>query len=529
MNNGTSERTLPLVLVVDDDFSMRLLMRETLEQNGFRVEEAEDGVPALEMFKSKQPDILLLDVMMPEMDGFTVCTELRKTPAGRHIPILLVTGLDDVESINRAYEAGATDFITKPITWPLLSYRVRYVLRASQAIERVGKSEARLAHAQAIARLGNWEWDVPRNKLHCSEEVRRIIGHDCSGFEGTFNSFLKSVHPDDRAALKQAVEEARQTGKSYNLDHRIILPDGSIRIVHQHGESILNEARQTVVMNGTIQDITERKRVENELKQYRNHLEELVEKRTAELTVANVKLKEAKNQAEQASELKDKFISLVAHDLRSPLAGILTALDYMYTDTEAPLNEDHQDIVGRLLKIGKSLVQMIEDVLNVGRLKTGKVKVKRVNMDGHEAVAAAIDSLSYLAKQKGVTLINEVPPGTRIYADPALYGEVIQNLTSNGIKFCNKGERVRFFMLPEEAASLAVEDNGVGVNPKVLPNLFRIEEKTSTPGTAGEQGTGFGLPFSHDIMTAHGGSLSVESELGKGTTFFVKLPENKSA
>ncbi len=519
----------PRVLIVDDDATMRLLMRHTLKKADFEVEEAVDGEPALDIFKQHAPDIILLDVMMPNMDGFTTCAEIRKLPNGEHVPILLVTGLDDMDSINKAYEAGATDFITKPITFPLLSHRVRYVLRASLAIENVGKSEARLAHAQSIAHLGNWEWDLLHDEVFWSDEVFRILGLTKDHTEVSMQVYENAIHANDKNLVRNMLSDARH-GKSLNFDHRIIrASDGEERIVHIQCEAVMHDnssgQAQTYQINGTIQDITERKQVENELKQYRNHLEELVDQRTAELTEANVQLQEAKEQAEQANDLKDKFVSLVAHDLRSPLAGIIAALEFLYTDDETPLNEEHQEIVGRLLEIGKSLVQMIEDVLNIGRLKTGKIATKPTLINARTTVENMLNNLSYLAKQKGIELLNEIPENTMLYADPALYVEVLQNLASNGIKFCNKGDSIRFYVPDQQPTVIAVQDTGVGMPPELLPKLFKIEEKTSMPGTSGEKGTGFGLPFSQDIMHAHNGELWVESRLDEGSTFFVRLPE----
>jgi len=261
------------------------------------------------------------------------------------------------------------------------------------------------------------------------------------------------------------------------------------------------------------------------LRQYRDHLEELVNKRTTQLTDANQQLRSAKEQAEQANELKDKFISLVAHDLRSPWSGILSALEFISTDDENPLHEEHLEIVQRLIQIGKSSVQMIGDVLNVSRLKTGKIAVKPEQVDGRQVIINVLNHLNYLARQKGVELVNDVPEETWLFADPTLYVEVVQNLTSNAIKFCRKGDQVRFYIPENRPTVIAVSDTGVGIPEENLPKLFKIEEKTSTTGTAGEKGTGFGLPFSQDIMHAHNGQITVESVLGTGTTFFVELPQ----
>ncbi len=130
----------PLVLVVDDDMTMRILARETLEQAGFRVEEAEDGAAAVSALEALRPDVILLDVMMPILNGFDACAALRKLEGGEDVPVLMMTGLDDADSISRVYEVGATDFITKPVTWDLLTHRVNYVLRSNRAfLDHSGK------------------------------------------------------------------------------------------------------------------------------------------------------------------------------------------------------------------------------------------------------------------------------------------------------------------------------------------------------------------------------------------------------
>ena len=138
-----SEHDQPLILVVDDDAGQRLVACESLLQAGFAVVEAADGEHALRLFRREQPDLVLLDVVMPGLDGFAVCETMRQSPGGRHVPVVMVTGLDDVESFERAYEVGATDFITKPIQWLVLHHRVRYILRASQAFSELRESEER--------------------------------------------------------------------------------------------------------------------------------------------------------------------------------------------------------------------------------------------------------------------------------------------------------------------------------------------------------------------------------------------------
>lgn len=135
------------VLVVDDDEMLRELTRAAPENAGFTVAEAADGGRLIEAFTAVHPDIVLLDVLMPGMDGFETCALLRARAGGAHLPVLMMTGLDDVESINRAYQAGATDFVTKPINFDLLGHRLRYMLRAKNTADALRASEARLALA----------------------------------------------------------------------------------------------------------------------------------------------------------------------------------------------------------------------------------------------------------------------------------------------------------------------------------------------------------------------------------------------
>ena len=133
--------TRPLVLVVDDDQAHRFLTRDALERAGFAVEEAAGGEQGLIAAERMRPDLVVLDVMMPMVDGYAVCAELRRKPEFMHLPILMVTAVDDVESIDRAFEAGATNLVTKPCNWTLLVYHIKYLLRSSQIEDELRKTK----------------------------------------------------------------------------------------------------------------------------------------------------------------------------------------------------------------------------------------------------------------------------------------------------------------------------------------------------------------------------------------------------
>jgi diguanylate cyclase (GGDEF)-like protein/PAS domain S-box-containing protein len=254
----------PVVLVADDDATTRFLLAEALRREEFVVVEAGDGAEALERFAQTPPDVVVLDVVMPEVDGFKACAAIRARPEGEVLPILMLTGLDDVESIRRAYEAGATDFATKPFNWVVLSHRVRYMLRAQRAMADLVRSEARLARAQRIARLGHWEWDAASGRVSWSQEVLAIFGSNGNGAP-TFETQLSLVDPDDREPLQRLRQEAVERGRPYTVNFRVRRPDGSTRFVHEQAEALLGAAGEVQGLSGTLQDVTERREVEARL------------------------------------------------------------------------------------------------------------------------------------------------------------------------------------------------------------------------------------------------------------------------
>jgi diguanylate cyclase (GGDEF)-like protein/PAS domain S-box-containing protein len=253
---------LPLALIVDDDATFRMLSRMSLEQEDLRVEEAESGQAAIEFATTTLPDIVILDLQMPGMDGFAVCQRIRQLPSGEFVPILIMTGSDDVDSIAQAYQMGATDFIVKPCHGLILSQRVRYMLRASHNLSALRSSESRLAQAQRIAQLGGWEWDLVQNRMDLSEAAGRILGIDPGSFDHTQAAYLARVHDGDRDVVAEAMREAVTDGTGLNLDHRMVQNGGKERIVHLLGEIVTDESTNTRCMLGTVQDVTDKRDAE---------------------------------------------------------------------------------------------------------------------------------------------------------------------------------------------------------------------------------------------------------------------------
>ncbi|MCE5333620.1 MAG: EAL domain-containing protein, partial [Desulfobacteraceae bacterium] len=244
----------PIALVIDDDRTARMVACALLEETGFSVEQASDGVEALWAFDHFRPDMILLDVVMPKMDGFAVCREIRKSLNGRHIPVLMMTGLDDIESINRGYGAGATDFITKPINWAILRYRLRYIWRASRISDDLRRSE--LKNRALINAL-------PDLLLRIDKEGTILEMREPNGFDRVFSSSswvskrIEEVYPRDMASpVTEHLARALSTAEMQFFEQRIPLEDGD----NYYEWRIVTCGKDEAL--AIVRDITERKRTE---------------------------------------------------------------------------------------------------------------------------------------------------------------------------------------------------------------------------------------------------------------------------
>lgn len=257
-NNCSDDAKLASVLVADDDPMVRLIARESLRQAHFEVTEAANGQEALHRFDQLRPDIVMLDVRMPVMDGFSACFQLRNHPAGKLIPILMVTGLDDVDSINRAYEAGATDFTTKPINWLILGHRLRYMLRASRSIEALQRSEMKnRALLDAVPDLmlrTNRQGDLLEFKE--TKNLKLPLMSDCAS-----EKLYQALPVEVAHKIIKSADVALATGEAQLLEYMQIIEgircDCEARIVSCGLDEIL-------VM---VRDITERKLSERALRE----------------------------------------------------------------------------------------------------------------------------------------------------------------------------------------------------------------------------------------------------------------------
>ena len=400
----------PLVLIIDDDPAIRLLCTEALESAGFRTAECNDAESAQDLIDDLKPDVLLLDVIMPGMDGFELCAMLRQQSVTKFIPILIMTGLEDVDSIDRAFEVGATAFITKPINWGILSHRVRYIYRSCRSMNNLRISESRLAEAQRLAHLGYWEWDMKTNVMHWTDEVFKIFGIDPDNTIINFDRFIQSVHPDDRDYFIQEVDESINAHLPFNIEHRILQSDDNQRVVVETGK-VWYQDENPVRIQGTVQDVTERKAAEEKIKNlayydgltelpnrvlFREHTQlelELARRRNQKLAILHIGLDRFKRINDTLGHAAgDKVLKEMAHRITKCVRG-----SDMVGSFSEPRAQD--DLISRL---GGDefivLLSQIEDIKQAGFVVNRLLKTvaEPVLVDEEEIfVTASIGVASY--------------------------------------------------------------------------------------------------------------------------------------
>lgn len=245
------------ILVADDDDAIRFLACDTLADADFKIIEARDGAEALALFHQHQPNMVLLDLIMPEIDGFRVCQRIRSLSDGHElVPIMIMTGLNDEESISLAFEMGATDFITKPLNHLILAQRTRYMLRTHRILQSVEQREIRLETAERIAKLGSWEWDTRHQALNVSREYNRILGYS-EDFPTTVKDVARLLPEGDRHRMRANFEASveRRVQKMVT-EHTLVTLSGVRKRVRQESEFAYRPDNSYMV-SGTLQDITD--------------------------------------------------------------------------------------------------------------------------------------------------------------------------------------------------------------------------------------------------------------------------------
>jgi predicted signal transduction protein with EAL and GGDEF domain/DNA-binding response OmpR family regulator len=262
----------PEVLLVDDDEVNLLLTAMALRERGFHITESSGGEHALQLLADWAPDVIVLDAMMPGLDGFATCRRLRAMPGYENVPVLMLTGLDDDASITRAYQAGATDFFVKANQWSLLAGRLQYLLRASRTRIELERSQAKLARAQDLARMGSFDWrraGPGGGSLALSAQGLRVLGYGPGDNLG-LRAILRLVQRGERRSVLRLLQGVVLHSSVLATDVPVALHDGRQRIIHVEAEPEFNEHGHSVGYTGIVQDVTDRRVAEDRIRHLAN-------------------------------------------------------------------------------------------------------------------------------------------------------------------------------------------------------------------------------------------------------------------
>ncbi|HWP19646.1 MAG TPA: MEDS domain-containing protein [Burkholderiaceae bacterium] len=368
-------------------------------------------------------------------------------------------------------------------------------------LREVRTQEARLQIALEAGRLGSWELDLRTDSAVRSPRHDQIFGYEPAASEWGYERFMQHVLPEDRAHVDAAFRQAVETGTTWHFECRIRRHgDGQIRWIEAHGRPDPEGSRGERIekLLGIVADITERKELEHALR--------------------------------QADRRKDEFLATLAHELRNPLAPIVNALQLMrLKGSEDPQLRRAQEVIDRQVK---HLVHLVDDLLDVSRITTGRITLQRERLELRHVLANAIEASQPLIDSAGHRLTLDLPSEPLpLEGDATRLAQVFLNLLNNAAKYTPRGGRIEVSArLDGEQLEVRVKDNGIGIDSARIPDMFEMFVQGHRPGEHAQGGLGIGLPLARQLLELHGGSIQARSEgVGKGSEFVVRLPAAEPA
>ena len=402
-----------------------------------------------------------------------------------------------------AYSQRDIDFLSS------VGDQVALAIERKRAEEKLKRSEARLAEAQQVARVGSWEWDVITRKLSWSDEEFRLFGFSPGEFEPTYEHYLSCVHPDRHETVDD-IDRGPTQQKSNGSDSQVIWPDGEVRILHNRENTLADETGKIIRLFGTSQDVTELRQKEDEL---------LL----------------AKSAAETATRTKSEFLANMSHEVRTPMNGVI-GMTGLLLDTD--LNAEQRKFAETIQSSGESLLTVINDILDFSKIEAGKLAFEELDFDLHDAVHGSLELLAQRAESKGLELAclleSNVPVHLR--GDPGRLRQVLINFVGNAIKFTEDGEVVVTISLESQTEGDAflrfeIKDTGIGIPEEAQSRLFQAFSQADGSTTRKYGGTGLGLAISKQLIERMHGTAGVKSVPGEGSLFWftarlTKQPES---
>lgn len=403
------------------------------------------------------------------------------------------------------------------------------------AEEKLKESEERLRITLEAAQIGVWDWDLVQDLMYVTPSSYTTLGYLPKDELVGINDWMSLIHPEDQIKLKKAIDDLYYSklthGRGYEVRYRH--KNGTYRWMLVQGFIVNRDTDGSITrIVGVRIDIDERKKAEEELKKYQEHLKDLVETRTKELSETNTKLQIAKEAAEAASKAKSRFLANMSHELRTPLNAILGYAQIFEHDKT--LSEQQKSGIKIIKKSGEHLLTLISDILDLSRIEAQKFKLHPSGINLQFFFEAIKDVIQIKAESKQLSvyfnLEKDLPSG--IIADETRLRQVLINLLGNAVKFTDSGYvkcNVSVLSYQKEKKQIPqqctirfeVKDTGSGIKHDQLENIFSPFEQVSE--IAVKEGTGLGLSISRQLIQMMGGEISVESELGKGSRFWFDL------
>ena len=502
-----------LILNVDDVAAHRYVKSRLLRQAGYDIVEAQNGAEALRLAYEINPDLVLLDVNLPDMSGLEVCRAIKASNIGARTPVVHITAtfIDDDGELT-SLQHGADVYLAEPVEPQTLLTIVGVLLRLRKTEAGLSESVERMRLATQAAGIATWDIDLDTGNAVWSEELYHMLGYTPGSVQPSWEAWQARIHPADRARVLDAMRRAQQNMELFRAEHRILRAiDASERYVAPFGKVYPDDRGQRKRFLGVLVDLTDRRKAELEREQL--------------LFAANV----ARAEAEQASRLKDNFLASLSHELRTPMHAILGWMQLLRGGAlSAKERADALDTIERNARLQN---QLINELLDVSRATAGKLDIEVHEVDVERVLQAALESVRPVAEAKEIELIHALDKclGT-IRGDASRLQQILGNLLSNAVKFTPRGGHVRIDCRSRGPyIEISVVDDGEGIAAEHLPHVFEAFRQADGSITRRHGGLGLGLSIAHRLVHLHGGKIEAHSEgLGRGARFTVRLPLSES-
>ncbi|MEM6267950.1 MAG: response regulator [Bacteroidota bacterium] len=499
------------LLIIDDDEVDRMAIRRSVRKAGIlaSMDDADSIQAAWEHVRANAYDCVFLDYRLPGGDGLEVLQEFRKE--GYKMPVIVVTSQGDEKIAVEVMKSGGSDYISKRLVNPEgISQILRNAIRTHHAeVERqhtaaaLRISEARLAEAQRIAKIGSWELDMVTGVRYWSEQVYLMVGYENPSQQAVnIDLFVNHIHPEDLPSSEDYVRRCLRDDEDFRFDMRIVTVTQEVRHVEIQGRSIRNAQDRAIKIVGTIQDINERKQIERELI-------------------------EARDIAERSAKSREEFLANMSHEIRTPMNAIIGFTKLLY---DSPLNAEQRDSLTAIDAAGEALIAIINDILDLSKIEAGMLRFEPRPFDLEELLQSLRGIFRARANEKNLFLEVFIGPDVprRIVGDRVRLNQVLINLVGNAIKFTETGEvsiSVKQISGSDARAHLLFEvaDTGIGIAPEKRVSIFESFTQASNETTRKYGGTGLGLTICKRIVELQGGKIGVQSTLGEGSNFYFDL------